>query len=191
MAETGRLEKRTNRSRESSLKLTNTTQSSKKHVGNQNNRNLWPSHSPESLRTTSNSKKMWNNKWLWRQRTTLRTPQTWHTQKIEIFLASILTQHHWPPRIVCWLAKARQQLFPNWTAKTKSMTSFSNERFGKYLFGSRVIQLVWCNYLPNVGKFGSTGIKYPVMLISVNRGVKYHVAISSAILVRHTSHFTE
>ena len=40
----------------------------------------------------------------------------------------------------------------------------------------------------NFGKFGSTGTKYSVMFISVNRGVKYHVAISSAMLVRHTFH---
>ena len=72
------------------------------------------------------------------------------------------------------------------------MSSFSNEHFGKYLFG----WLVWLElfnlcgaitYL-KVGKFGSTGTKYPVLLISVNRVVKYHVAISSAMLVRHTFH---
>ena len=40
----------------------------------------------------------------------------------------------------------------------------------------------------NVGKFGSKGTKHPVMLISVNRCVKYHAAISLAMLVRHTFH---
>ena len=40
----------------------------------------------------------------------------------------------------------------------------------------------------NVGKFGSTDTKYPISFISVNRGVTYHVAISSAMLVRHTFH---
>ena len=102
-----------------------------------------------------------------------------------IFLALILTQHHWALGKV---AKARQQLFPNWAAKTNQwLLLVMNISLNTYLVLELFNLCGAITYL-SVGKFGSMGTKYPVMLISVNRGVKYHVAISSAMLVRHTFH---